>query len=223
MGATASEYIPLVSIGLSALSLVLALFAFRRTSRFQDVDYRPHLSFGPATLSMAVDVDRDADDDEEERLLNVLELVCQGTITNVGPKPVTLLMGRVLLGPQHRDDPEHALTVPVHRTLGTGNSCDFEFALRWGTIWSVSKHFNRTKIECHLKLGVRGADGVTREIDRYLIDIMQTEGSRWCAIVPSDFVEILQEIQQSRLRQRIDPAPTPAERRSRTKDVDAPF
>lgn len=210
-----ADYVPVFTILssiVSAVSLTIAFIAFRRTSRFQDVDYRAHLTFSAIKVHGAVDVDREVDDDEEEETQRGLEVVCQGTITNVGPKPVTLTRGRVQLGPRHRDDPEDVLTVPLHTTLGTGVAQHFEFAMAWGTIWTVAKQFNRTNIDCRLVVSARGADGVATEITKFVAEVMQTEGEEWCAVPPDYFVELTQGIQQARLRHRLDPRPTPAER-----------
>lgn len=229
MPTTVAEYLPFLTIlsaMVSVLSLTIAFVAFRRTSRLQDVDYRAHLTFSAINVDGAVDVDREVDDDEEEERQRGLEVVCRGKIANVGPKPVTLLGGRVLLGPKHRDDPEEILSVPFYATLASGDSRSFDFALAWGTIWSVAKQFNRSNLYCFVKVSARGADGVTREVTKLLAEVMQTEGEEWCAIPPDYFIEMTQGLQQARLRHRIDPRPTPAERAkvkaSRNPDPELP-
>lgn len=204
-----AEFVPLfmvLSSLASVLSLTVAFAAFRRTSRFEDVDYRPHITVTCSEPHGAVEVSREEYDAEDLALQRSLEAVFEGKVTNAGTRPVHLINGRVLLGPKHRDDPEHALTVPFHKTLGAGGECNFQFSLQWGTIWDVAEQFQRTSIDCHLAINVQGADGVTREIRRYLGTAMQCEGSEWILIEPHYFLEVLNSLQQAQLRLRLGPS-----------------
>jgi hypothetical protein len=190
----------------SVLSLAIAFVAFRRTSRFQDVDYQPHVVASCDDPSGCIETDRDDDDSEEEmNARRNLEVEFAGKITNAGPRPVYISSGRIMLGPRHRDDPEEALTVPFFKTLGTGHECTYKFTLMWATIWDVADQFKKSSIECHLMLTLRGADGVDREVRRFLGTLMQAEGKEWIAIAPHYFLEVLNGIQQARLRRKINP------------------
>lgn len=208
-----SEFLPLLpvlSTVISLASFALAFFAFRRTSRLQDVDYRPHMSItvgeptGETLLHRYQEGEYDGEDIERQRNG---EIMLQGKVANVGPKPTHVLMGRVLLGPRNHDNPEHALTVPFNRYLGAGGECPFDFSLRWGTVWDVSQRFDVTEIECHLSLKVKGADGAEREIKKYLASFMRCEGHEWIGIGPHYFRSVLNDIQQARLRERMNPKP----------------
>jgi hypothetical protein len=203
-----AEFAPLftlLSALVSLLSLAVAFVAFRRTSKLQDVDYRPHLSLTVGEPFGCVELDKEEDDDEEVKRQQSLEALFQGRITNAGPKPIYLVHAHVSLGPRHRDDPERVMKVPFYKTLGAGAECSFDFGLQWGTIWDVARHFHRTAIECHLAISVRGADGVTREVGRYVGTAMECEGTEWIFIEPRYFLEVLNDLQQARLRRKLRP------------------
>jgi hypothetical protein len=200
-----ASWLTLISTVVSLSSLVVAFTAFRRTSRFQDVDYRPHVAVSFSEPRGCVELDRPDEDEDREEVARQrsLEVLFEGKVANAGPKPVNLLMGRVLLGPRHRDDPELALTVPLYKTLGPGSESSFSFGLLWGTIWDVANHFGTTTIECTVALKVRGADGVVREINRFCGTAMKCEGNEWVLIEAHYFTDVLSDLQQVQLQQRL--------------------
>jgi hypothetical protein len=205
-----AELAPLVTVLsclISILSLGVAFAAFRRTSRLQDADYRPHMVISLDKAACCVDVYKDDDDEEDLKRQRGYEVLLGGKVTNAGPKPFRLIHGRVLLGPRHRDDPERALTVPFYRTLGPGDDCPFHMSLQWGTIWDIAQHFHRTVIECQMAIEVEGADGVRRQVTRFLGTSMECESNEWTFIGPEYFMEIVSDLEQARLRSRLKPAP----------------
>jgi hypothetical protein len=194
-----------ISTVVSLLSLAIAFAAFRRTSKFQDIDYRPHVALSFSEPHGCVELDRpdDGDDKEEIAQQRNMEVLFEGKVANAGPKPVSLLSGRILLGPRHRDDPEHALTVPLYKTLAPSAECPFNFSLFWSTIWDVARHFDKTSIEGTFALQVRGADGVEREIKRFFGTAMECEGNEWAFIEAHYFVDVLNDLQQVRLQHKL--------------------
>jgi hypothetical protein len=194
-----------ISTVVSLSSLAIAFAAFRRTSRFQDVDYRPHVALSFSEPHGCVELDKPDDDEDKEEIARQrnLEALFAGKVANAGPKPVFLLMGRILLGPRHRDDPEHALTVPLYKTLAPNAECSFSFSLFWSTIWDVARHFDTTSIEGVFALQVRGADGVEREIKRFFGTAMECEGDEWAFIEAHYFADVLNDLQQVRLQHRL--------------------
>jgi hypothetical protein len=114
-----AELAPLVTVLsclISVLSLGVAFAAFRRTSRLQDANYRPHMATALDEAAGCLDVDKDEDDEEDLKRQRGYEVLLGGKVTNAGPKPLRLIHGRVLLGPRHGDDPERVLKVPCYRT-----------------------------------------------------------------------------------------------------------
>jgi hypothetical protein len=200
-----ASWLTVLSAAVSLSSLAIAFAAFRRTSKFQDVDYRPHVTLSFAEPHGCVELDRPDDDEEKEEIARQrnMEVLFEGKVANAGPKPVALLSGRILLGPRHRDDPEHALTVPIYKTLAPNAECSFSFSLFWSTIWDVARHFDKTSIEGMFALRVRGADGVEREIKRFFGTAMECESNEWAFIEAHYFVDVLNELQQVRLQHKL--------------------
>jgi hypothetical protein len=85
-----------VSTVVSVSSLLIAFAAVRCTSRFQDVDYRPHIALSFSEPHGCVELDRGDDDEDEIGRQRSLEALFEGNVVNAGPKPVFLLSGGVL-------------------------------------------------------------------------------------------------------------------------------
>ena len=191
-----------LSAAVAVASLIIAVLAFRRTSRLQDADYRPLVAFHHSLGGM-LDVDReDVESEEGAFTLDNCEIWYSGSIVNVGQKPAHMIKAEVFLGPRKRDDPECALTIPLNRTEAPGGKREFDFSLAWATIWSVACHFKCTSLDWTLVLTLRGADGVTRDVRSMIGTLTQCEGEEWAAIETYYFAEVLSDLQQARLRQR---------------------